>query len=228
MTGATVHRLSNGPTVYISTDRQKPRFNAWIAVRTGSRNDPADSTGLAHYLEHMLFKGTDELGTLDFAAEKPLADQSAALYKQLRATSDPEARKRIFAELDALNQQISKHSVPNEMSRLYSSINVEGLNAFTSFDQTVYIADVPANRIDAWATVEGERFRDPVFRHFYSELEAVYEEKNLSLDSPDRRVFEQLFKGLFPSHPYGTQTTIGEIEHLKSPAFQDAGDYFNR
>ena len=228
MMGVTVHRLSNGLTVYISTDRQKPRFNAWIAVRTGSRNDPADSTGLAHYLEHMLFKGTDELGTLDFAAEKPLADQSAALYKQLRATSDPEARKRIFAELDALNQQISKHSVPNEMSRLYSSINVEGLNAFTSFDQTVYIADVPANRIDAWATVEGERFRDPVFRHFYSELEAVYEEKNLSLDSPDRRVFEQLFKGLFPSHPYGTQTTIGEIEHLKSPTFQDAVDYFNR
>jgi len=228
MMSVTVHRLSNGLTVYISTDRQKPRFNAWIAVRTGSRNDPATSTGLAHYLEHMLFKGTDELGTLDFAAEKPLADKSAALYKELRATSDPEARKRIFAELDALNQQISKHSVPNEMSRLYSSINVEGLNAFTSFDQTVYIADVPANRIEAWATVEGERFRDPVFRHFYSELEAVYEEKNLSLDNPDRRGFEQLFKGLFPSHPYGTQTTIGEIEHLKSPAFQDAVDYFHR
>ena len=228
MMGVTVHRLGNGLTVYISTDRQKPRFNAWIAVRTGSRNDPATSTGLAHYLEHMLFKGSDELGTLDFAAEKPLADKSAALYAELRTTSDPEARKRIFAELDALNQQISKHSVPNEMSRLYSSINVEGLNAFTSFDQTVYIADVPANRIEAWATVEGERFRDPVFRHFYSELEAVYEEKNLSLDSPDSRGYELLFKGLFPKHPYGTQTTIGEIEHLKSPAYQDAVDYFHR
>jgi len=226
--GVTVHRLSNGLTVYISTDRQKPRFNAWIAVRTGSRNDPASSTGLAHYLEHMLFKGTDELGTLDFEAEKPLAEKSAALYKQLRETTDPDARSKIFAELDAINQQISKHSVPNEMSRLYSNMNIEGLNAFTSYDQTVYIADVPANRIEAWATVEGERFRDPIFRHFYSELEAVYEEKNLSLDNPDRRANELLFKGLFPQHPYGTQTTIGEIEHLKSPAYQDTVDYFQR
>ena len=226
--GVTIHRLKNGLTVYISTDRQKPRVAAWVAVRTGSRNDPPTSTGLAHYLEHMLFKGTDELGTLDFAKEKPHLDKVAELYKNLRATEDPEKRKAIFAELDAANQAISKLAVPNEMDRLYTTLGIEGINAFTSDDMTVYIGDLPTNRLEAWATLEAERFKDPSYRLFFTELESVYEEKNLSLDSPDGRASEAMMKQLFPTHPYGTQTTIGSIEHLKSPAYQDMIDYFHR
>jgi len=226
--GVTIHRLKNGLTVYISTDRQKPRVSAWVAVRTGSRNDPPNSTGLAHYLEHMLFKGTDELGTLDFAAEKPHLEKVAQLYKDLRATEDPVKRAAIFAELDATNQMIAKHAVPNEMDRLYTTLGIDGINAFTSDDMTVYIGDVPTNRFEAWATLEAERFKDPSYRLFFTELESVYEEKNLSLDSPDGRASEALMKQLFPKHPYGTQTTIGSIEHLKSPAYQDMIDYFHR
>lgn len=224
----SVHRLKNGLTVYISTDRQKPRFSAWIAVRAGSRNDPAASTGLAHYLEHMLFKGTDELGTLDHAAEAPHVARIEQLYRDLRAVSEPEQRRKIVAEIDAENQQVAATAIPNEFDRVYSEIGVSDLNAFTSFDQTVYVADVPSNRLEAWAAVEVERFRDPVFRLFFTELEAVYEEKNLSLDNPWYRVFEATTRGLFPRHPYGTQTTIGEIEHLKVPAYQDMVDYFKR
>ncbi|MCA9656644.1 MAG: insulinase family protein [Myxococcales bacterium] len=226
--GVTIHRLSNGMTVYISTDRQKPRFSAWIGVRAGSRMDPADSTGLAHYLEHMLFKGTDEYGTLDADKEAPHVERVRQLYAELREAPGEAERKKILAEIDDETQAMAEYAVPNEHSRMYGSLGVEGINAFTSFEQTVYVGDVPSNRLDAWATVEAERFGDPVFRLFYPELEAVYEEKNLSIDNPFRQVREALYAALYPAHPYGTQTTIGEVEHLKNPAYQDMVDYFER
>lgn len=224
----TVHRLSNGMTVYISTDRQKPRFTAWVGVRAGSRMDPADSTGLAHYLEHMLFKGTDDYGTLNPEAEAPYVEEVRELYGQLRDTSDPQERQAILKKIDDATQAQAKFAVPNEIDRIYSTLGVQGTNAFTSFEETVYIGDVPANRLDAWAAVEAERFADPVFRLFYPELEAVYEEKNLDLDSPESRVWESMYATLYPKHPYGTQTTIGSVEHLKNPAFEDMVEYFER
>lgn len=226
--GVTVHRLSNGMSVYISTDRQKPRFNAWIGVRAGSRMDPPDSTGLAHYLEHMLFKGTDDYGTIDAEQEAAHVERVRELYGSLRAAPDEAARKKILTEIDAQTQAMAKYAVPNELSRMYGAMGIEGINAFTSYEQTVYIGDIPSNRIEAWATVEGERFSDPVFRLFLPELEAVYEEKNLSIDNPFRRVSEALMAALFPAHPYGTQTTIGAAEHLKNPAYQDMEAYFHR
>ena len=224
----SVHRLSNGMTVYISTDRQKPRFAAWVGVRAGSRMDPPDSTGLAHYLEHMLFKGTDDFGTLDAKAEAPHVQRVQDLYRQLRQTEDPARREAIQAEIDEHTQAMGKHAVPNELDRMYASMGVENLNAFTSDEQTVYVAEVPSNRLDAWARVEAERFADPVFRLFYPELEAVYEEKNLSLDNPWSRVWETTSRALFPRHPYGTQTTIGEVEHLKNPAYDDMVEFFEQ
>lgn len=225
----TIHRLSNGMTVYFSVDREKPRYVGWIGVRAGSRHDPADSTGLAHYLEHMLFKGTDEYGTLDPAAEAAHVERIRELYAELRKVGDDKkARERIFGEIDRETQAIAETAVPNELDRMYSAMGVEGVNAFTSDEQTVYIGEVPANRMEAWATTEVERFADPVFRLFYPELEAVYEEKNLSLDDPETRVWEVMMKGLLPKHPYGAQTTIGESAHLKSPAYQDMVDFFER
>ncbi|HET6585105.1 MAG TPA: insulinase family protein [Nannocystaceae bacterium] len=224
----TIHRLSNGMTVYISTDRQKPRFTAWIAVRAGSRHDPATSTGLAHYLEHMLFKGSDEYGTLDAKAEAPHVERVRQLYADLRKTDDADARAKILKDIDDETQQIAKTAVPNEYDRMFSAMGVEGTNAFTSDEQTVYVGDIPANRLEAWATVEAERFADPVFRLFFPELEAVYEEKNLSLDRPQTRVSEALMLALMPKHPYGNQTTIGSVEHLKTPAYQDMSDFFDR
>ncbi len=226
--GVTIYRLSNGLTVYISTDRQTPRFSAWVAVRAGSRHDPPSSTGLAHYLEHMLFKGTDELGTLDAAAESAHLERIAALYNDLRATGDPARRGELMAAIDAETQASARYAIPNELDQLYAKLGVRQLNAFTSDEQTVYLADVPSNRFTAWARVEAERFRDPRFRLFYPELEAVYEEKNISLDDPRDRVFETLNRALFPQHPYGTQPTIGLAEHLKTPAYADMVAYFRR
>jgi len=224
--GVTVHRLDNGLTVYISTDRQKPRFSAWIAVRTGSRNDPPNSTGLAHYLEHMLFKGTDEYGTLNLEAEREHLERIEQLYAELREAEGDDARAKIFAQIDHHTQATAAYAIPNELDRMYSALGIEGVNAFTSNDVTAYIADVPANRLEAWLEIEAERFADPVFRLFYPELEAVYEEKNLSLDRPSSRIYEAMLLALFPEHPYGTQPTIGVTEHLKSPAYADMVAYF--
>lgn len=226
--GVTIHRLSNGLTVYISTDRSAPRVTAWIAIRAGSRHDPAHSTGLAHYLEHMMFKGTARLGTLDAAAEAPHVAAIAGLYDRLAATADPPARAAILADIDRATQATAAVAIPNEVDRLYAQLGVTDLNAFTSDDMTVYSAEVPATRIGVWAEIEAERLQRPVFRLFYPELEAVYEEKNMSLDAPEDRVDEAMRLALFPAHPYGTQPTIGSTEHLKTPAYGEMVAYHRR
>lgn len=226
--GVTVHRLQNGMTVYVSTDRRKPEIAAWIAVRTGARNDPPDSTGLAHYLEHMLFKGTDELGTTDMEAERPHLERIAGLYDELRKTDDAAARAKLFAAIDRETQATAPWAIPGEFSRIYGSLGISDLNAFTTDDATAYVATIPTNRLEAWAEVEVERFRDVTFRLFYPELESVYEEKNRSIDEPADQIDEALRLGLFPRHPYGTQPVLGLPEHLKTPAYADMVAYLGR
>ena len=225
-TGTTIHRLSNGMTVYLSPDAQEPAIVAHIAVRAGSRHDPPHSTGLAHYLEHMVFKGTSQLGTLDYAKEKPHLDKIAALYADLRRPGAD--RDAILAAIDRETQASAAYAVPNELDQLYARIGITGLNAYTSDDATVYVARVPKNRVAQWARVEAARYADPVFRLFWPELEAVYEEKNRALDNPGRRVYETLQRALFPRHGYGTSSGIGETEHLKNPAYQDMEAFFAR
>jgi len=226
-TKTTIHRLSNGMTVYLSPDSQEPSIIARIAVRAGGRHDPQASTGLAHYLEHMLFKGTSKLGTLDYAKEKPHLDKIAALYAELRKPGAD--RERVLKGIDAETQRAAEYAVPNELDQLYKSIGIGGLNAFTTNDATVYVTEVPKNRLAQWARVEVERYRDPVFRLFWPELEAVYEEKNGALDDPTERVYEAFMKPLFPKHGYGYGASVlGETEHLKSPAYQDMEAFFDR
>jgi predicted Zn-dependent peptidase len=224
----TIHRLSNGMTVYISTDRQQPRFTAWVAVRAGGRHDPADSTGLAHYLEHMVFKGTKTLGTTDFAKEKPHLDRIAELYSSLRGENDAAKRAAIFRAIDGETQKSAAYAIPNEMDQLFAALGIASVNAFTGDDMTVYTVDVPSNKLEQWAAIEADRFAAAQFRLFLPELESVYEEKNRSLDSPDNRVYEALIPLLFPGHPYGTQTTIGTVEHLKNPAYRDMEAFYRR
>ncbi|MBA3541569.1 MAG: insulinase family protein, partial [Deltaproteobacteria bacterium] len=183
-TKTTIHRLSNGMTVYISPDPQQPTIVAHVAVKAGSANDPEISTGLAHYLEHMLFKGTSKLGTLDYAKEKPFLDKIGLLYADLRKPGAD--RDRILKEIDTETQKSAEHAVPNELDNLYSRMGITGLNAYTNPDATVYVTEIPKNRIAQWAKVEVQRYSDPVFRLFWPELEAVYEEKNRGLDSPGR------------------------------------------
>ncbi|HTO15935.1 MAG TPA: insulinase family protein [Edaphocola sp.] len=224
---ARFYTLKNGLTVILSPDNKKPRIQTYIAVRAGSKTDPATHTGLAHYLEHMLFKGTDKFGSLDWAKEKPLLDKIDGLYEQYNKTTDADKRKEIYSQIDQVSGEAAKYAIANEYDKLMGAMGANGTNAFTSFEQTVYTEDIPNNVIDKFLAVQAERFRNPILRLFHTELEAVYEEKNRGVDDDGRKVFESMFAALFPNNNYGLQTTIGTIEHLKNPSLNAIRNYFN-
>lgn len=226
-TNARFYTLKNGLTVILSPTKKDPRIQAYVAVKAGGKTDPATNTGLAHYLEHMLFKGTDKYGSLDWSKEKPELDKIDALYEQYNKTKDESQRKAIYKKIDSISGVASKFAIANEYDKLMSGMGAQGTNAFTSFEQTVYTDDVPASSIDKYLAVQGERFRNPVLRIFHTELEAVYEEKNRTLDNDGRQVYEVLFSNLFQKHNYGQQTTIGTVEHLKNPSLVEIRKYFH-
>ncbi len=225
---ARFYTLKNGLTVILSPTNKDPRIQAYVAVKAGSKTDPATNTGLAHYLEHMLFKGTNKYGSLDWTKEKPELDKIDALYEQYNKTKDDAARKAIYKKIDSVSGVAAKYAIANEYDKMMSAMGAQGTNAFTSFEQTVYTDDVPSSSLDKYLTVQAERFRNPVLRIFHTELEAVYEEKNRTLDNDGRKVFEALFANLFKKHNYGLQTTIGTIEHLKNPSLIEIRKYFNK
>lgn len=226
-TKARFYTLKNGLTVILSPTKKDPRIQTYVAVKAGSKTDPSTNTGLAHYLEHMLFKGTDKYGSLDWAKEKPELDKIDALYEQYNHTKDEAKRKDIYKKIDSVSNVASKFAIANEYDKVMGAMGAKNSNAWTSFEETVYTEDVPANALDKYLTVQAERFRNPVLRIFHTELEAVYEEKNRSLDSDGSKVFETLFSNLFQNHNYGQQTTIGTVEHLKNPSLVEIRKYFN-
>ena len=221
-----IYTLSNGLEVYLSDYKAHPRIFTQIAVRAGSKLDPSEHTGLAHYLEHMLFKGTSDFGTLDWSKEKPLLDSIEQMFEAYSRLSDPSERKAHYAQIDQLSQQAASYSIANEYDAMLGAIGATGTNAYTSDDRTVYINDIPSNQLNRWIRIEANRFRTLVPRLFHTELEAVYEEKNRTLDNDFWAAYETIFEKLFPNHPYGTQTTIGTIEHLKNPSIRAIKNYF--
>ncbi len=226
-TKSRFYTLKNGLTVILSPTTKDPRIQTYIATKAGSKTDPASNTGLAHYLEHMLFKGTDKYGSLDWSKEKLELDKISALYEVYNHTTDPAQRKIIYHQIDSVSGVASKYSIANEYDKMMASMGAQNTNAFTSFEQTVYQEDVPASSIDKYLAVQGERFRNPQLRIFHTELEAVYEEKNRTLDDDGRKVNERLFSELYKNHNYGKQTTIGTIEHLKNPSLKEIQKYYD-
>lgn len=224
---ARIYKLDNGLTVYISVYKNAPRIQTYIATRAGSKNDPKDATGLAHYLEHMLFKGTDKFGSKDYPKEKVELAKIEALYEVYRKTKDESKRKNIYHKIDSISGYASTFAIANEYDKMLSNLGAKGTNAYTWLEQTVYVNDIPSNQLDKWTTIESERFRNPVLRLFHTELEAVYEEKNRGLDNDGEKSWEALLKGLFPNNTYGSQTTIGTIDHLKNPSLTEIKKYFN-
>lgn len=223
-----IYTLNNGLKVYMSVVKDKPRIQTYISVNAGYKNDPADATGLAHYLEHMLFKGSQHIGTINFEKEKPLLDQVEQQFEVYRQISDSLKRKLIYHIIDSLSYEASKYAVANEYDRLTSQIGAQGTNAFTSADHTTYVNNIPSNQLDKWLKIESERFLYPIFRLFHTELEAVYEEKNIALDNDIRAAYEATLKGLFSHHPYGTQTGIGTVEHLKNPSIKKIKEFYTQ
>ncbi|HUQ67184.1 MAG TPA: insulinase family protein [Flavitalea sp.] len=225
---ARFYRLKNGLTVILSRNNKVPRIKTLIAVRAGSNSDPKDHTGLAHYLEHLLFKGTYLFGSLDSTKEKTYLKEIENLYDQYNHTTDIGERKSLYRKIDSVSGIAAKYAIPGEYNKMMTSMGAQGTNAHTSVEETVYEEDIPANAIDKFIALQAERFRNPVFRLFHTELEAVYEEKNRTLDNDANKVWNEMLATMFPHHNYGQQTTIGTVEHLKNPSLIAIRDFYNK
>lgn len=222
-----VYTLKNGLQVFLAQNFDAPKIQTYIAVKTGSNNDPKDNTGLSHYLEHMLFKGTSKLGTLNWTEEKKYLEEISELYEAHKAEKDPLKKKGIYKKIDEVSQKASEFAIANEYDKAISSLGATGTNAHTWLDETVYKNNIPNNELEKWLQIEKERFSELTLRLFHTELESVYEEFNRAQDNDGRITNYALMELLFPTHPNGQQTTLGKAEHLKNPSMKRIHQYFD-
>ncbi len=227
-TGLRLYTLENGLKVYLSQNTDEPKIQTYIAVRAGSNYDPKESTGLAHYLEHMVFKGTSEFGTDNWDMEKKYLDTISNLFEAQKAEPDAAKKTELYREIDRVSLEASNYSIANEYDKMMTSLGAQGTNAHTWFEETVYQNKIPANELEKWINLESDRFDELVLRLFHTELEAVYEEFNRGQDNDGRKKFSKTLEGLFPNHPYGQQTTIGTSDHLKNPSMIAIHNYFDK
>jgi len=214
---ARIYTLDNGLKVCLSYNADEPRIATLIGVRAGSTSDPIETTGLAHYFEHMMFKGTNKIATLDWEKESAELDVISDLFEQHRNTDDPELKKAIYNKIDSVSQIAASYVAANEYDKLVSGLGAKRTNAGTSYESTVYINDIPSNEFEKWLKLESERFENIVLRLLHTELETVYEEFNMYQDMDRARSNKALMEALFPTHPYG-RDVIGLPEHLKNPS----------
>ena len=220
-------KLDNGLTVILNEDHNTTSVFGAIAVKGGGKRDPKDATGIAHYLEHLLFKGTQEMGTIDYEKEKIFLDSIEIKYNELGMVLDSQQRLAIQKEINRLSVSAAQYAIPNEFDRIMEEMGGSWVNAFTSNDAIVYLNKFPGNQFEKWLEVYSHRFINPVFRLFQAELETVYEEKNRSMDNFYRQVFQTFSKNFFKKHPYGQQTILGSVEHLKNPSLSKMKEYFD-
>jgi predicted Zn-dependent peptidase len=220
-----IYKLDNGLTVYLNEDHSLPSVMGAIAVKGGSKRDPADATGIAHYFEHIMFKGTDHIGTLDYETEKIYLDSIAVLYDQLARLEEEEQREKIQMKINRLSLRAAEFSIPNELDKIISDMGGTSVNAFTSNEEIVYFNTFPGNQVEKWMKVYSDRFNYPVYRLFQSELETVYEEYNMYKDDRFSNAFEEFNQAIYPDHPYGIPV-IGYPDHLKNPSMSKMNEYF--
>jgi len=232
----TVKKLANGLTVVICERPEAPVFSFFTHVDAGSVQDPMGKTGLAHMFEHMAFKGTDTIGTRDYAGEKAALQKVEEAYSAYIAERDQpvgrdeeklkqlqQAWKDAIASADKFSAAYN-----NEFGKIVEGQGGEGMNAFTDFDETGYFYSFPINRLELWAYLESERFLHPVMRQFYKERNVVIEERRMRTDSnPQGRLFEQFTEEAFAAHPYH-RPTIGWISDLNSFSATDAQIFFDK
>ena len=217
------YKLENGLTVWLNEDHSQPKVFGAVVVKAGSKDCP--DTGIAHYFEHMMFKGTERIGTLDYESEKVLLDSIAMKYDELAMTEDVVVRARLQKEINELSIRSSEYVIPNEFNRLISRFGGSGLNAATSYDATIYFNTFSPQYMVQWAEINSERLINPVFRLFQSELETVYEEKNMYGDFIGGQVMDTLMARYFGPHPYA-YPIIGSTKNLKNPRLTEMRKFF--
>jgi len=221
------YTLDNGLTVMLLEDHQLPKVVGMVVTKAGGKNDPAEATGMAHYMEHMLFKGTEQIGTTDWLKEKPWIDTIFGLYDKLGQTTDAAERAKIQVRINNASVKANEYVIPNELSNIIKESGGTGLNAGTGPDQTVYYNAFPPSEMNKWLEIYSQRFINPVFRSFQAELEVVYEEKNMYADNFGSNLIEKFQKNFFKVHPYGQQPLIGTLEHLKNPSLTKMSEFFH-
>ncbi|MRR54401.1 MAG: insulinase family protein [Deltaproteobacteria bacterium] len=228
------HTLKNGMKVLLVERHTSPTVAAWIRFKVGSVDERSDERGIAHLLEHMLFKGTKTLGTTDYVKEKPLLDalektaQSLMAEKLKRESADPKKLAELSGKLAAQEAAAGKYVVKNEVSRIYDKNGGNNYNAFTGKDSTAYMISLPANKLELWAVLESDRLRNAVLREFYTERNVVMEERRRSYDSdPQGKLWESFLAAAYQAHPYG-QPIIGWMSDLENLSRTKAESFLHR
>ena len=225
--GLKSFKLPNGLQVYVWEDANATDVFGMVAVKAGSVNDPIEYTGLAHYLEHVMFKGTDRIGAIDWVKEKPIYEQIIAKYDERANATSPEQIQTIDDEINLLTSQQSTLTKNNEFQNLVESMGGTGLNAGTSYDYTVYHNSFPKVQLEKWLDLYSVRFMNPVFRTFQAELETVYEEYNMYKDNPQTRLQEYIFQQIFNGTSYA-RSIIGSGYHLKNPRLSKLIEFYEK
>jgi predicted Zn-dependent peptidase len=221
------YTLPNGLTVILQEDHRLPKAHGIVVTRAGSINDPDDATGMAHYLEHMIFKGTTDMGTVNWEQEKTYYDQVVELYDQLGKTANKKERDAIQLKINEASLGAAEYTIPNELTKLLDNIGATNVNAGTSYDLTQYYSTFPSSQVERWLTLYSHIFENPVFRGFQGELENVYEEFNMYADRQDEQLSEFVMKNMFKQTPYG-RSIIGYPEHLKNPSLTKLMAFFRQ
>lgn len=224
---ARIYTLDNGLTVYLTQNKEKPEIQTFIVVRAGSQNDPLESTGLAHYQEHIMFKGTKQYGTTSYEKELPNLQAIDSLYEVYGHTTNPETRKAVYHQIDSISYESSKIAIANEFDKLMSGIGATGVNAYTSTEQTCYHEVIPSCELVRWAMIESDRFRNLVIRGFHTELETVYEEYNMYSTDDFDKVSLAIDQALYPDVPYRQHTVLGTQEDLKNPSLKNIRKFYD-
>ncbi|MBQ4395621.1 MAG: insulinase family protein [Paludibacteraceae bacterium] len=224
--GLTEYKLDNGLTVMLWEDHDAPDVTGYVVVRAGAVDEPSEYTGLAHYLEHMLFKGTQRIGALDWEAEKPIYDSIIALYDQYSDATDPKVREQLATQINECSMREAKISSTEDFFNLLDLIGAEGVNAYTSYDLTAYHNSFPAAEMYRWLTIFSDRLINPVFRTFQAELENVFEEYNMYANEPSSQAQKQLMEDIYKGSPY-ERDVIGLPEHLKNPRLSRLIEFYN-
>ncbi len=229
----TTKVLPNGLTLMVCERPEAPVFSFWTMVNAGDANDPGGQSGLAHMFEHLAFKGTRDIGTTDYAAEKVAlakVEESYAAYDseyRKRVGQDPARVKQLKADFDAAAAAAQKYVVPNQFTEIAEQNGATGVNASTSLDSTQYFWSMPSNRFELWAYMESDRIQNPVPREFYKEREVVMEERRMRSDSnPIGRMVEQFLAAAYVAHPYG-RPGVGWASELSQITATEADAFHN-
>ncbi|MBM6992839.1 MAG: insulinase family protein [Prevotella sp.] len=217
--------LDNGFTVWLNIDHSQPKVFGAVVVKAGAKDCP--NTGIAHYFEHLLFKGTDKIGTVDYASEKPWLDSISDQYDLLGRTHDAAGRLAIQKHINALSIKAAEYAIPNEFENLITTYGGSDLNAYTSFDETVFHNSFAPQYLAQWCELNCERLISPVFRLFQGELETVYEEKNMYADQMVVQAAEAVQRYALDGTPYA-YPIIGSTDSLKNPSLSEMQRFYDQ